>query len=231
MSPPTTEFALQLQGIGQSFPDGSGGRLRVLEDVSLELGMGTCAGLVGASGAGKSTLLHIAGLLEKPESGVILIAGKATEKLSSDGRARLRGQKIGFVYQFHNLLPDFTALENVMMPLLLTGTAERQAREKAAGVLDSMGLSSRLRAYPNTLSGGEQQRVAIARALAAEPALLLADEPTGNLDPATADRVFEELLGLVRSRRMAALIVTHNPALALRMDAVYRLQDRKVFRE
>lgn len=192
--------------------------LRVLKGIDLAIRAGEIVALVGPSGSGKSTLLHIAGLLDTPTKGKIMVQGRNASKMSDRERTRLRRDAMGFVYQAHLLLPDFTALENVMMPRLLAGVKTDVARADAAALLMRVGLGHRMTHRPGQLSGGEQQRVAIARALANRPALLLADEPTGNLDPATADNVFAELIKIVRETGLAALIATHNPELAAQMD-------------
>ncbi len=192
--------------------------INVLTDINLSLNAGEIVALVGPSGSGKSTLLHIAGLLDTPTAGVISVNGKDVSKASDKERTKLRQTAIGFVYQSHLLLPDFNALENVMLPQLIAGISQRDAKKRAVELLSSVGLSDRLTHRSGQLSGGEQQRVAIARALANKPAVLLADEPTGNLDPKTADSVFETLLSLVRETGLSALIATHNPELAAKMD-------------
>lgn len=192
--------------------------LRVLKGIDLAIKAGEIVALIGPSGSGKSTLLHIAGLLDTPTKGKIMVQGRNASKMSDRERTRLRRDTMGFVYQAHLLLPDFTALENVMMPRLLAGVKTDVARADAAALLMRVGLGHRMTHRPGQLSGGEQQRVAIARALANRPALLLADEPTGNLDPATADNVFAELIKIVRETGLAALIATHNPELAAQMD-------------
>ncbi len=179
---------------------------------------GQSAALVAPSGAGKSTLLHIAGLLEKPDKGEVFIAGEATVGMSDAARTTLRRGEIGFVYQFHHLLPEFSALENIMLPQMIGGLSRREASERATQLLHYLGLSARASHRPSELSGGEQQRVAIARAVANGPRLLLADEPTGNLDPKTADHVFAALEAIVRATGLATLIATHNMELAARMD-------------
>jgi lipoprotein-releasing system ATP-binding protein len=223
------EPMLRLDGIRRSFRQG-GAELEVLKGADFALAAGRIVALVGPSGAGKSTLLHICGLLEHATAGEVLLDGRPTGRLSDAERTRLRRERIGFVYQFHHLLPDFTAEENVAMPQLVAGRSRRVARARAAELLERLGLLPRRSHRPGRLSGGEQQRVAIARALANAPALILADEPTGNLDPATADRVFDELMAVVRDTRTAALIATHNPDLASRMDEVWRLADGKLQR-
>ena len=218
---------LALSGIRRRFVQGQA-VLDVLQGIDLELPRRTITALVGPSGTGKSTLLHIAGLLERPSAGEVLIEGRACNALGDADRTRLRRERIGFVYQFHHLLPDFTALENVAMPQLIAGRSVRDAKARAEELLGRLGLSGRLDHRPARLSGGEQQRVAIARALANEPGLILADEPTGNLDPSTAEEVFALLLEVVRDTGTAALIATHNPDLAARMDATFRLSDGRV---
>ena len=220
---------LALQGIRRRFVQGQA-VLDVLQGIDLVLPRGTIAALVGPSGTGKSTLLHISGLLERPSAGEVMIEGRSCNSLGDAERTRLRRERIGFVYQFHHLLPDFTALENVAMPRLIAGRPTREAEEQAAALLGRLGLAARLDHRPARLSGGEQQRVAIARALANRPGLILADEPTGNLDPKTAEEVFAILLAVVRDTGTAALIATHNPELAGRMDATFRLTEGRVAR-
>ncbi len=216
---------LILKDLCRSFQQGKEGHLDVLNGASLTVEPGQIVALVGPSGAGKSTLLHIAGLLEYPDSGQVWVAGQECRTLSDDQRTALRRTALGFVYQYHHLLPEFSALENVVVPQMIAGVGRKHAQEKAHNLLGRMGLAGRAEHRPGQLSGGEQQRVAIARALANSPKVLLADEPTGNLDPHTADGVFQELLGLVRSTGIAALIATHNPELAARMDRVVRLEN------
>ncbi len=199
--------------------------LKVLQGASAEIYEGEAVALVGPSGSGKSSLLHMAGLLEKPGGGSVLLGGVDCTALSDRDRTRVRRMQIGFVYQFHNLLPEFTAVENVMMPQLVAGVKKRAAKERALELLSNLGLSERASHRPAELSGGEQQRVAIARAVANSPAVLLADEPTGNLDPHTADRVFEELIYFIRASGVAALIATHNFDLAARMDRILQLDE------
>lgn len=215
---------LDLAHLSRWFPQGEG-QLHILTDVNLQVHAGECVALVGPSGSGKSTLLQLAGLLEAPSGGSICIQGQACESLDESARTALRLSTIGFVYQFHHLLPEFTALENVMLPQLIAGVAESVAVRRATELLTSLGMAERLTHRPAKLSGGEQQRVAILRAIANGPALLLADEPTGNLDEATAEVVFHELMTLVKKARMGALIATHNPDLAKRMDRVVHLQN------
>jgi lipoprotein-releasing system ATP-binding protein len=217
-------IALKLAGIVQTFHQGETD-LHVLRGINLTLKEGEIVGLVGPSGAGKSTLLQIAGLLESAERGTVTVCGRAASGLGDDQRTRLRRHELGFVYQFHHLLPEFSALENIVIPQMITGKKRADARARASELLAALGLANRASHRPARLSGGEQQRVAIARALANEPKILLADEPTGNLDPDTADEVFDLLLSLVRGSAMAALIATHNPTLAARLDRIVRLQE------
>lgn len=218
---------LRLSGLTRSFEQG-GVRIDVLKGVDLCLGSGEIVALLGPSGSGKSTLLQAVGLLEGGFGGQVLVNGREAGGLDGDARTQLRRQSIGFVYQFHHLLPDFTALENVVLPQLVGEVALAPAQERARGLLCALGLEARLGHRPSQLSGGEQQRVAVARALANRPALVLADEPTGNLDEATADCVFDEFLKLVRESGAAALIATHNERLAARMDRVLRLVDGRL---
>lgn len=215
---------LSLQGIRRTFVQGDR-RLEVLRDISLDLKAGEIVALVGQSGSGKSTLLHIAGLLERPDGGEVVVDGKAAGRLGDAARTGLRRRFLGFVYQYHHLLPEFSALENVMLPQMLNGLSRNQSRLRAAELLAMVGLKDRADHRPGRLSGGEQQRVAIARAVANAPRVLLADEPTGNLDSSTAEIVFRQLLALVRETGMAALIATHNPELAARMDRTVTLKD------
>jgi len=205
--------------------------LEIFRDLDLDVSMGEIVALVGPSGAGKSSLLHIAGLLERPTAGEVAINGSVCSSLSERERTRIRRLAIGFVYQFHHLLPEFSALENVMMACLIAGASKRQARARADELLERLGLTPRARHRPGELSGGEQQRVAIARALANRPALLLADEPTGNLDPRTAERVHGEFLHLIADEGLAALIATHNHDLAHRMHRVVRLDGGRLVEE
>ena len=218
---------VQLTGLTRSFEQG-GVRIDVLRGIDLAVQPGEIVALLGPSGSGKSTMLQAVGLLEGGFGGHIAIAGADASAMSGDARTALRRDRIGFVYQFHHLLPDFTALENVVMPQLVAGKERSIAEDRARELLAALGLGERLGHRPNQLSGGEQQRVAVARALANRPALVLADEPTGNLDEATADRVFAELLELVRGEGSAALIATHNERLALKMDRVLRLHEGKL---
>ncbi|MCX7362829.1 MAG: ABC transporter ATP-binding protein [Alphaproteobacteria bacterium] len=217
-------FPLSLQEIKRTFVQGDR-RLDVLRSVSLDLRAGEIVALVGQSGSGKSTLLHIAGLLERPDGGEVVVDGRPAGTQSDSARTTLRRRFLGFVYQYHHLLPEFSALENVMLPQMLNGLSRREARVRAAELLAMVRLKDRGDHRPGRLSGGEQQRVAIARAVANAPRVLLADEPTGNLDSETADTVFRQLLALVRETGMAALIATHNVELAERMDRTVTLKD------
>ncbi|MGU3536877.1 ABC transporter ATP-binding protein [Methylobacterium sp. A54F] len=201
------------------------GALEILRGADLAIWPGELVALVAPSGAGKSTLLHLAGLLERPDGGEVYIGGQPTAAMGDAARTRLRREEMGFVYQFHHLLPEFSALENVVMPQLIRGLGRREAKDRATELLSFLGLKERLVHRPAELSGGEQQRVAIARAVANGPRLLLADEPTGNLDPHTAGHVFNILLSLVRASGLAALIATHNLDLAARMDRRVTIRD------
>ncbi len=220
----TAAPVLRLDHVGRSFRQGEE-VLHVLRDICLDLHAGEAVALVGPSGAGKSTLLHLAGLLERADDGRIFIAGQDCTRMSDRRRTALRRDYIGFVYQAHHLLPEFSALENVVIPQRIAGRGKGAAMERARTLLDRLGLSARLHHRPARLSGGEQQRVAIARALANEPRLVLADEPTGNLDPDTAVTVFAELMDLTRERGVAALIATHNLDLATAMDRACHLHE------
>jgi lipoprotein-releasing system ATP-binding protein len=215
---------IELDGIVRTFVQ-AGTRLEVLAGAALSVRPGELVALVGPSGAGKSTLLHIAGLLERPDGGEVRIAGTPTAGLGDLERTLLRRSRIGFVYQFHHLLPEFSAEENIMLPQMIAGVSRSQARIRARDLLDRIGLIPRASHRPARLSGGEQQRVAIARALANAPGLLIADEPTGNLDHHTAEAVFAVLMQLVRDDGLAALVATHNLELAHRMDRVLELRD------
>ncbi len=219
--------ALELAGITRTYAEGTG-TLEVFRGVDLTLTRGELVALVGPSGAGKSSLLHLAGLLEAPTSGEVFIEGNAASRLSDGERTRIRRETIGFVYQAHHLLPEFTALENVVMPQRIAGKSRAVAEAEATRLLTLMGLEKRLTHRPAELSGGEQQRVAVARALANAPKVLLADEPTGNLDPRTAGGVFEALIGIVRAEGLAALIATHNYELARKMDRVLVLNEGRI---
>ncbi|MTH63396.1 ABC transporter ATP-binding protein [Paracoccus shanxieyensis] len=217
---------LLLENICKTYGKGGPAPVPVLSDLSLRVGRGEVVALVAPSGAGKSTLLHIAGLLDTPDTGRVLLDGKDMTGQSDKARTGARREALGFVYQFHHLLPEFSATENIVLPQLANGVSDSGARARAADLLARVGLSHRAQHRPAQLSGGEQQRVAFCRALANGPKLLLADEPTGNLDPATSDRVFDVLMTLVRETGLAALIATHNPDLAARMDRVIHLDVR-----
>lgn len=216
--------ALSIRGLERRFRSGETD-LVVLSALDLDVAPGEIVGLIGPSGSGKSSLLHAAGLLERPSAGQVLIDGVDAWSLDDDARTGLRRRSIGFVYQFHHLLAEFNALDNVALPQLIAGVRQRDAREEAARLLTSLGLAARIFHQPAQLSGGEQQRVAIARALANKPRLLLADEPTGNLDPQTSGNVFRSLFDVVRQEGVAALIATHNLDLASYMDRVFALKE------
>jgi len=216
--------ALELRGVRKVFRQGNV-ELAVLNGVDLMLAPGEIVALVGPSGAGKSTMLHVAGLLERPGGGAVLIEGRDCGALSDEHRTMLRRRALGFVYQFHHLLPEFSAVENVMLPQMIGGVRRADARRKAEALLGRVGLAERLAHRPARLSGGEQQRVAIVRALANDPKILLADEPTGNLDHTTAAGVMETLIEIVRAHGLSALIATHNLELAARLDRTVMLED------
>ncbi len=217
---------LRLEAVGKTYGKNGPAPVEVLHGLDLTVARGEVVALVAPSGAGKSTLLHIAGLLDTPDSGRVLLNGRDMTGLGDNARTQARRRELGFVYQFHHLLPEFTAAENIVLPQLANAVPARQARLRAADLLDRVGLGPRADHRPAELSGGEQQRVAFCRALANSPALLLADEPTGNLDPETSDRVFGVLMDLVRDTGLSALIATHNHDLAARMDRVIRLDER-----
>jgi lipoprotein-releasing system ATP-binding protein len=219
-----SEPVLSTRALKRSFTQG-GQTIDVLRGIDLHVGPGEIVALLGPSGSGKSTLLQAVGLLEGGFEGSIRIVGQEVTKLRNGERTATRRDRLGFIYQFHHLLPDFTAIENVVLPQLIHGARDVEARERAGGLLTALGLGHRLDHRPSQLSGGEQQRVAVARALANRPALVLADEPTGNLDEATADVVLAEFLRLVRGEGSAALVATHNERLASRMDRVVRLHE------
>ena len=221
---------LELMDVTRTFKQGVT-TLRIFRDAEVRINAGELVAMVGPSGAGKSSLLHIAGLLEAPDSGDVVIAGQRCSRLSERDRTRIRRLEIGFVYQFHHLLPEFTALENVVLPQMIAGVRRDAAEDKASHLLARMGLGNRLQHRPAELSGGEQQRVAISRALANNPRLLLADEPTGNLDPKTASQVYAELVSFVREQNLTALIATHNIELAEHMDRVIRLEDGRLIED
>lgn len=222
-----TDAIIELNGVERHYVQGSR-KLTILSGADFHLRKGEMVALVAPSGAGKSTLLHTAGLLERPDAGDVLLGGRACGRLSDDERTAIRRNDIGFVYQFHHLLPEFSALENIMMPQLVRGLSTSEAKTRAAQLLDYMKIGKRAQHRPSELSGGEQQRVAIARAVANAPLVLLADEPTGNLDPVTASYVFDALAALVRQSGLAALIATHNHELASRMDRRVTLAEGKV---
>lgn len=219
-----TQPALHLSQVERRYPQGDT-FLEVLRGAELAIWPGEIVALIAPSGTGKSTLLHVAGLLEKPDGGEVYVGGKPTSHMNDQERTRIRREELGFVYQFHHLLPELSALENVVIPQLIRGLSKPEAEDRAGQLLTFLGLGKRLKHRPGELSGGEQQRVAIARAVANAPRLLLADEPTGNLDPHTADRVFQTLVAIVRASRLAALIATHNMDLAARMDRRVTIRD------
>jgi lipoprotein-releasing system ATP-binding protein len=212
------------EGLVKEFRGGDGGVIRVLDEVSLSVARGEMVAVMGYSGAGKSTLLHVLGALERPSAGQIALSGQAIAGLDDDSMASLRNRAVGFVFQFHHLLREFSALENVMMPLRIAGADERKARARAEELLERVGLSSRRQHRPSELSGGEQQRTAVARALAAEPALLLADEPSGNLDQYNAERLHDLFADLARDLSLGLVVVTHNSSLAARADRTLLLE-------
>ncbi|MDD7970561.1 ABC transporter ATP-binding protein [Roseinatronobacter alkalisoli] len=220
--------ALSLRDITKTYNPGRPNEVAVLRGASLSLDRGEVVALVAPSGAGKSTLLHIAGLLDTPDTGAVVIDGADMTRLGDHARTATRRGQVGFIYQFHHLLPEFSALENIILPQLANGVAKAQAEARARDLLERVGVGPRADHRPAALSGGEQQRVAFCRALANEPSLLLADEPTGNLDPETSDQVFGALMALVRDTGLSALIATHNMELAARMDRVVRLDAGEV---
>lgn len=218
------ETALTLNNIERTY----GEKLTILDGASLSVPAGEMVALLGPSGSGKSSLLHVAGLLERPTSGEVVVAGVSTKGASDAMLTALRRDKIGFVYQFHHLLPEFSAQRNVEIPMLIAGVRPVDARKRAATLLETLGLGARLDHQPAQLSGGEKQRVAIARALANRPAILLADEPTGNLDTDTSVKVFEALMSVVRAEGLAAIVATHDRTLAKNMDRIVSIEDRKI---
>lgn len=222
-----SDYAFALHNITRHFTQG-GERLDVLRGVDLAIHAGEIVALVGPSGSGKTTLLQVAGLLDQPDGGDVVIGGEAVETGNEKQRTRRRLQDLGFVYQFHHLLPEFSAEENVMLPQMIAGMAREDAKKRAHQLLDSLGLAKRYSHRPARLSGGEQQRVAIARALANSPKILLADEPTGNLDPNTADQVFSMFMAVARENHVAALIATHNMEIAKGMHRRVQMMDGKV---
>jgi len=219
---------LTLEGIDKSYNLGKPSQVQVLNGASLRLGRGEVVALVAPSGAGKSTLLHIAGLLDSADGGQVVLDGLDMTRLNDATRTAARRQDVGFIYQFHHLLPEFSALENIVLPQLANGISHRDAEARAQKLLERVGVADRASHRPAALSGGEQQRVAFCRALANGPKLLLADEPTGNLDPDTSDQVFAALMEVVRETGLSALIATHNLALAARMDRTVRLENKRV---
>jgi lipoprotein-releasing system ATP-binding protein len=223
-----SEPMLELAGIEKGYNRGKPSEVMVLRGASITIAQGEVVALVAPSGAGKSTLLHIAGLLDVPDSGTVRLDGREMGGLSDRARTEARRNEVGFIYQFHHLLPEFSALENVVIPQLANGATKAEAEARARGLLGQVGLAARADHRPAALSGGEQQRVAFCRALANAPKLLLADEPTGNLDPGTSDQVFGVLMDLVRQTGLSALIATHNLDLAARMDRVVRLATGQV---
>jgi lipoprotein-releasing system ATP-binding protein len=227
MSESFAEAALRLENVARVFREGEG-QLEIFRDASAVLMPGELVALVGPSGAGKSSLLHLAGLLEAPTAGDIVINGTPVSSLSDTERTRIRRETIGFVYQAHHLLPEFTALENVVIPQMIAGVKRKDAAAEALRLLTMMGLEHRTTHRPAQLSGGEQQRVAIARALANKPRILLADEPTGNLDPRTASGVFDALMTIVRAEGVCALVATHNLQLAAKMDRALVLHEGRL---
>ena len=223
-----SEPVLVLKDITKAYHRGAANQITVLNGASVSVAKGELVALVAPSGAGKSTLLHIAGLLDTPDHGQVMIKGQDFSNKSDRRRTAARRKDVGFIYQFHHLLAEFTALENIVLPQLADGVSQRSAQDHARDLLATVGLSARENHRPAEMSGGEQQRVAFCRALANKPALLLADEPTGNLDPATSNQVFEALMALVRASGLSALIATHNPELAARMDRILHLRDGRL---
>ncbi|SFI48209.1 lipoprotein-releasing system ATP-binding protein [Celeribacter neptunius] len=219
---------LSIQGVTKTYNAGKPNQVEVLRGVDISVARGEVVGLIAPSGAGKSTLLHIAGLLDVPDAGKVEIAGQDMAGRGDRARTAMRRAGVGFIYQFHHLLPEFSALDNVVLPQLANAVPEREAAERAMMLLEKVGVGPRASHRPSALSGGEQQRVAFCRALANKPGLLLADEPTGNLDPDTSDLVFDVLMGLVREEGLSALIATHNLELAAKMDRVLRLDAGRI---
>lgn len=223
-----SDLTLQVQGITKAYNQGKPNEVSVLQGIDLSVKKGEVVALVAPSGAGKSTLLHIAGLLDTPDTGTVAISGRDMTSLTDRKRTAVRRNEVGFIYQFHHLLPEFSAIENIVLPQLANGATETAANARARELLTRVGIADRGDHRPAALSGGEQQRVAFCRALANAPTLLLADEPTGNLDPGTSDRVFDALMELVRGTGLSAVIATHNLELAARMDRTVRLTSGKL---
>jgi lipoprotein-releasing system ATP-binding protein len=219
---------LEARGVGKTYIGGDGAEITVLDGVDLTVGRGEMVAVIGSSGAGKSTLLHLLGALDRPSTGQVLIAGRDLAGLDDDSLSALRNRTVGFVFQFHHLLREFTALENVMMPLRIAGMDEHRAKARAIELLDRVGLAGRVHHRPAALSGGEQQRTAVARALAADPAVLLADEPSGNLDHGNSERLHDLFARLTRELEVAMVVVTHNRSLAARADRVLQLEDGRL---
>lgn len=219
---------LEVQGLTKQYVGGDGGVITVFDGVDLQVDRGEMVAIVGASGAGKSTLLHLLGALDRPTAGRVLIGGRSLDGMDDDAVSTLRNRTVGFVFQFHHLLREFTALENVMMPLRIAGIEESVARERALALLERVGLAGRVHHRPSELSGGEQQRTAVARALAADPGVLLADEPSGNLDHHNSERLHDLFTQLSRELEIAMVIVTHNRSLASRADRVLQLEDGRL---
>jgi lipoprotein-releasing system ATP-binding protein len=224
----TAALPLEARGLDKRYVGGDGSTIHVLRGVDLTLARGEAVAIVGASGSGKSTLLHLLGALDRPTAGEVLVGGREVSLLGEDELAQVRNRHVGFVFQFHHLLREFTALENVMMPALLAGAAHADAQRRARTLLAEVGLAARETHKPRQLSGGEQQRVAVARALVNEPLVLLADEPSGNLDTQTSERLHDLLFSLRADRELSLIVVTHNPDLAGRADRILRLQDGRL---
>jgi len=222
----SSAFLMELSQVSKTFQD-----LEILKNLHLKVEKGESIAVLGPSGCGKSTLLHVAGLMDRPTSGRVIMGGQDTSNLAESQLAQIRLNSVGFLFQFHHLLPDFNVLENVMIPNRLAKDDLKSAREKAIENLDLLGLSERLNHRPNQLSGGEQQRVALARALSRNPQILLCDEPTGNLDPHTAEKVIAVIFSEIQKRSVAAIIVTHNPKIAEKADWVYQLREGQLFKQ
>jgi len=219
---------LEAQALSKTYVGGDGGQIVVLDAVDLQIARGEMVAVIGSSGAGKSTLLHLLGALDRPTSGRVLIDGRALDGMDDDAVSTLRNRTVGFVFQFHHLLREFTALENVMMPLRIAGIDEAEAQRRALALLERVGLAGRVQHRPGALSGGEQQRTAVARALAADPAVLLADEPSGNLDHHNSERLHELFTELAHELELGMVVVTHNRSLAARADRVLQLEDGRL---